>query len=274
MFNLFFQSPVDWAIDYGQWKILFAAMGNKTRTKVNDERRKVEKQRGIVDKFLARVQVQSSHFMDGLLATVIAMIENFEPISDDILLLCWKFEMSKNKFNKSYDPLTGKLWTVINKTMNDVLTIPVNKRKWFWFKEYLFESTIWYEDGVSRAVKEKIELLKKQEKNKLICQCKCGATMKSVIPAVVYGSAANCDICGNIIEATSKLYHCPEGANKTHPHGFDFCVTCAVELFTTSLHTICAVFTLCLIMPFLLHIYATDRKTKMKRKQGIIATKM
>ena len=218
-------------------------MGNQTRQKVGDERTKVEKQRGIVEKFLTRSK--TSNFLEGVLATVIAMIENFEPISDDILLLCWKYEISKNKSNKNYDPLSSKLWKVIDKAMNDVLTIPVNKRKWFWYKEYLFHSAIWYEDGVSRAVKEKIELLKKQEKNKLkklnqtgenneneenlICECKCGAIMKTVVPAVVYGSGANCDICRETIQATSTMYHCPEGANKTHPHGFDFCMSCAVE---------------------------------------------
>ena len=135
-------------------------MGNKTREKVNKERARIEKQRGIVNRYLYNQNKlnksdkgKTNAAMDNILETTIFMIENKEPISDDILLLCWKYSIATNE-----DPLKSKLWLTIDKCISDVLTIPLQKRWWFWFEQYMFHSSIWYESTISEEMKRKIKL--------------------------------------------------------------------------------------------------------------------
>lgn len=211
-------------------------MGSKTRQKVNNERNKVEKQRGVIGQFLTNQcnKKLGSMALNSIVDTMISMIKEKKPISDDLLLLCWKFELSKKKKSEKYDPLSSPLWKAIEETVQDVLTIPINKVDWFWFKEYLFYSSIWHEDSISIEMRNKLaEMKKKQgssendEDEELKVPCICGAMMEKVLPSVVYGGGAGCDDCACEIDQNNTMYHCPTGSNKTHEYGHDYCMDCA-----------------------------------------------
>ena len=91
--NDFNESPTDWAQKYGRWeifeKILFAKMGDKMKEKAEFERKKVEKQNGIVRQFLkiATRNKNNDEFFNQLESILIELIEKRLPISDDMLLL-------------------------------------------------------------------------------------------------------------------------------------------------------------------------------------------
>ena len=74
------------AIEYQRWNIFFATMGNAAREKADNERSKIEKQRGIIFRFLENQCKLNSATMDSILQTMILMIENREPISDGIYI--------------------------------------------------------------------------------------------------------------------------------------------------------------------------------------------
>ena len=66
--------------------------------------------------------------LEQLLLTVIKLIEQRLPLSDDMLLVCWKYEMLKNgNRNKN------RLWNVLITTIKYVLDHSKNKRNWIWY---------------------------------------------------------------------------------------------------------------------------------------------
>ena len=54
--------------------------------------------------------------------------------------------------------------------------------------------------------------------------------MKSMIASNVYNTmngTVNCDICFKAVRGISRVYHCPNGKNLSHPNGYDICQNCA-----------------------------------------------
>ena len=109
----FDETPTNWAQKYGRWeifeKMLFAKMGDKMKEKADLERNRIEKQNGIIRQFLNEINNKNSNnketetktqtdsnakqSMQFLLNTLIQLIEARLPISDDLLLLCWRWEL-------------------------------------------------------------------------------------------------------------------------------------------------------------------------------------
>ena len=140
-------------------------MGSKMRAKANKETKKLEIQYGFVNQFMSyindalsnknkkKLAKQHSAAMDGLLSITIDLIERRLPISDDILLLCFRYELECNKENKTFQPTQTKLWQAIEKVLNKILKIPnfndildvtESKKDFLWFKMYLFNSSVKY----------------------------------------------------------------------------------------------------------------------------------
>lgn len=81
--------------------------------------------------------------MESILQTVIDLINLRAPLSDDLLLLCWKYEMTSNKQHSfNFDPLNTRLWRTIEGVLTQILEVPVNKTDFIWFKSYLFDSAV------------------------------------------------------------------------------------------------------------------------------------
>ena len=160
----------DDAIRYGQWSIVqqiaLAKMGNKMKNQAKDEEKRIESKRGIVQQFLNERRLivnekqsekketktnknsekennnSNNRFEDDLceemLKTLLNLISKKLPISDDMLLLCWKYEMMKTNGSEK----ENRLWKVLKRVIQDVLDNSKNKRIWIWFKNSIFASTV------------------------------------------------------------------------------------------------------------------------------------
>ena len=115
-------SATDMAIKYGRWeifdKILYLKIGNggnKMREKADFEKNKISKQYGIVETFLNQFN-ENSNYKDGTqcvefllsIVIVIELIKQRHPISEDILLLLWKWELG-TQTQYSSNPLKTQL---------------------------------------------------------------------------------------------------------------------------------------------------------------------
>ena len=230
-------------------------MGRKMKEQLQDTQSDLELKRGIVHQFLVLRQkitntntktnkrdVNGDNAMDSMLETVIELISQRLPISDTMLLLCWKYENKEYSKNESFDPLKSRLWQSIEKVLNNILELPLNKKEYIWFRKYLFNSAIWYEDSISKA--EKLKFLSQKQKTdqknnnmnatNLLIFCPCGEEMHLAMPLLVYPcGTATCSICNNKLDGLDYIYHCKDGQNlATHANskgkeGFDYCVSCA-----------------------------------------------
>ena len=178
--------------------------------------------------------IDNDSLLEGLLLTVIKLIEQKLSISDDLLLLVWKYEMIKHPNEKE-----NRLWNVLQNMIKYVLDNSKNKRSWFWFKSCIFDSIIWYElvhfhQPRSNLVGGGSELNKKKGDNvsndsnsfQLICDCGCEMELNSV--RNVYGYYSYCIKCLTEIPQSDYMYHCPKGKSKYHPKKeyFHLCASC------------------------------------------------
>ena len=128
-------------------QISLAPMGSSMKNQAQNEKIRIETERGIVDQFIKmRKKINSKNndnndkedeLLEQLLLTVIELIKEQLAISDSMLLLCWKYEISKHSNIND-----NRLWKVIEETLNDVLKHSKNKRKWIWFQKYIFKSIV------------------------------------------------------------------------------------------------------------------------------------
>ena len=130
------------AMKHGQWssvkQIALAKMGSKMKNQAKLEEKRIESKRGIAQQFLKQrkimgFDVQDDVLLEQLLLTVINLIEQRLPVSDDMLLVCWKYEMLKNGNEKK-----NRLWNVLKTTIKYVLDHSKNKRNWIWYGFSLF----------------------------------------------------------------------------------------------------------------------------------------
>ena len=152
-FVLFLQTPKDLAFESGHWhvyeKIIFAQKGSKIKDKVTKERNRLDLIRGTVYKFLQVTDEKDDkdsnnvNGMENLLSDMINLIENRQPLSDDMLLASWHYEIRTKKLQ---DKTQSRLWIAIENALNQVLSLPLSKIEFVWFKSYLFRSSIWYEN--------------------------------------------------------------------------------------------------------------------------------
>ena len=177
------------------------------------------------------IDIDNDSLLENLLLTVIKLIEQQLAISDDILNICWKYEMDKNPNEKE-----NRLWNVLKNTIEYVLSNSKNKRIWIWFKSCIFSSVIWYElvsFAQSNSIGDSESGVKKGDASndlndfKLIC-C-CGASMEVNAVKNLYANYdGNCSKCNIRIGASNYCYHCPKGKSKYHPRKkfFDLCASC------------------------------------------------
>ena len=142
---------------HGQWSIVqqigFAKMTSGMKNQAKLEEKRIETQRGIVNQFLKQRKIMSKNtkntdkdtsnkkisdpLLEELLQTMLKLISQQSPISDDLLLICWKYEMSINSNEKN-----NRLWKVLNNIVQNVLNNSRNKRNWIWFKSYVLNSIV------------------------------------------------------------------------------------------------------------------------------------
>ena len=143
------KSAKEIALAEGQWeiyeKILFSKNGAKMKEKVLKEKNRLDLQRGTADRFLSIINKDSKEGMEKLVSIVIDLLNNRQPISDDMLLACWRYERRKKEFFNENKFENSKLWIAIENITNQVLQLPLNKIDFVWFKSFLFHSAIWYE---------------------------------------------------------------------------------------------------------------------------------
>ena len=144
------KTPLDNAKECGYWDIVemlsFADMSDKMRQKSDDQVAKLNRVEGMVKQWFRFYDVknkQSNEFksMQRMCEAVKTLIKKRLPISDDMLMLCFNFELQQN----NGDPLKCSLWKFLFNTLNEILRIPLNRRNWLWFKQYIFESSLWYQ---------------------------------------------------------------------------------------------------------------------------------
>ena len=207
---------------------------------------------------------EQDKLLEELLQTQLNLLLKKLPLSDDILLLCWKYEMS---INPSGD--TNRLWLSLSTIIEEVLDNANNKRDWFWFKTYILQSIveylvcflfcvvlcfvivvlilhafcfgcwtqIWYE-YVTFAKSVADDAAKKNSaeeqtgvsgaggtsKSEFVVLCDCGIPLE-----LRYAKAGvTCSDCKEkVIAATSFLYECAKGVNSIlHRNGFKICYEC------------------------------------------------
>ena len=138
----------DEAIKHGQWSVVkqiaLARMGSKMKNQAKLEEKRIESQRGIASQFLKQRQtmgydIDDDVLLEQLLLTVIKLIEQMLPVSDDMLMVCWKYEMEKSNGNEK----ENRLWNVLKTTVEYVLDHSKNKRNWIWY-EFFFVFDVWF----------------------------------------------------------------------------------------------------------------------------------
>ena len=145
----------NYALEFGRWRIyrdvLFSKKGAKLKQKVEKTRTKLELQRGTTHQFLYHRQSGKNKLqtlfkdsaMESIVGSMIELINERLPISDDLLLLCLKYEMGRSSKKTFMD---SKLWQAIERAVNIALTLPLKRKEFVWFKSYLMTSAIWYEN--------------------------------------------------------------------------------------------------------------------------------
>eukprot|EP01084_Bolivina_argentea_P070297 127805_1 len=144
-------TPIDNARSKGHWdvvsKLTFASMGDKMREKSDIQIGKLNRLEGIINqwfRFYSVDDIDSSEYksMVKMCESMKKLIRKRLPVSDDLLMLCFHFELAQN----DNDPLKCSIWNTLYNTLNNCLRIPLNQRNWLWFKQYIFDSSIWYQE--------------------------------------------------------------------------------------------------------------------------------
>eukprot|EP01083_Nonionella_stella_P139374 425055_1 len=143
-------TPMEIARNASNWVVVnaltFASMSNKMRQKSDEQIAKLTRNTGIIKqwfRFYSVNDVDSAEYrsMVKMVESLKTLIKNRLPISDDMLLLCMNFEMQNGNGN----PLECSLWHCLYNTLNEILRIPLNRRNWLWFKQYIFNSSLWFQ---------------------------------------------------------------------------------------------------------------------------------
>eukprot|EP01084_Bolivina_argentea_P149227 260711_1 len=148
--NEYNKTPLELVKEAGKWKLVgaltFVSMSNKMRQKSNEQIDKLNRNKGIIKQWFRFYNIDNKdsneyNSMIKMTESIKTLIKNRLPFSDDLLLLCFNFEMKHNL----YDPLKCSIWNCLYHTINKVLKIPLNRRNWLWFKQYVFQSSIFYQ---------------------------------------------------------------------------------------------------------------------------------
>ena len=92
----------------------------------------IELKRGMVHQFLKYYKCNDPESIEyksmiTIIDCLLNLIKNKLPFSDDLLLLCYHFELSQQKDNDK-KPLETQIWKSITNICDTVLKLPLNRR--------------------------------------------------------------------------------------------------------------------------------------------------
>eukprot|EP01084_Bolivina_argentea_P194416 333564_1 len=140
--------------------LLFLGMNASVGQRVQQTAHTINKQNGIIQNIANQLETYDEttkqFFKDTMLDIMINIINKKLAFSDVLLDLCWSFEN---------DPLNSDLWKQIIKMCESVISSG-NKVDWFWFRNFILPSTIWFKDiGNDKDEKEEIKEETQNQKN-------------------------------------------------------------------------------------------------------------
>eukprot|EP01084_Bolivina_argentea_P042617 78579_1 len=144
------QTPIDVAKENGHWNIVstltFASLGDKMRTKANNEIAKLRRVEGMIKQWFRFYKISNTNSteyksMKKMCQSIKTLIKKRLPLSDSMVSICFDFELQQNKNN----PLKCPIWKTLRNTLTECIRIPLNRRNWLWFKQYIFGLSIWYQ---------------------------------------------------------------------------------------------------------------------------------
>eukprot|EP01084_Bolivina_argentea_P142419 250206_1 len=116
----------------------FAELNANIGDRIRETAFVMDKQKGINENILSELRLIGKHnkqlFENTLLEIMVNIIDKKLAFSDHLLNLC--FDINKNI-------LKSELWMQIKKTCKQIIENG-NKRDWYWMREYIVPSTIWY----------------------------------------------------------------------------------------------------------------------------------
>eukprot|EP01083_Nonionella_stella_P073837 199931_1 len=125
--------------------LLFASLNANSGNQIRDTAHNLKKQKGVLDNIMHQLSSYDTDdvswkevFCDTLTDLMIHIINQKLAFSDDLLNLCFHFELHDGK-----DILSTKLWHALSKTCTDIIQNG-NKKQWFWLKTFILPSTVWF----------------------------------------------------------------------------------------------------------------------------------
>ena len=118
------------------------------RNKLDGKMTEIELKRAMVRNFLDNLESKDNKMSESMKWTmkslrkyILELLTQKLPISDDLLMLSIHFEMEME--GKSI--LETETWQTLSKVCLQVLSLPLNKAHWLWFKSYIMQSAIFYQ---------------------------------------------------------------------------------------------------------------------------------
>ena len=126
-------------------------IGGRTREKIGQITNRIERQHNMIDYLLQYFGIKKDVKKDknknyetclAIVNSIIQLLKEKLPLSEDLLLFCVKF--SKIFYNDNF--YESPFWKQLIETCNQVFDVknPNKQRDYVWFKQYIFDSIIWY----------------------------------------------------------------------------------------------------------------------------------
>eukprot|EP01084_Bolivina_argentea_P317816 551061_1 len=121
--------------------LLFSEMEANIGERIKNLASEINQQNGIVGNIMNELNKhdikQQQSFKQMTTEMVVNIISKKLAFSDDMLCFCWKVAQENG------NPLNSKLWKCIESTCADIIK-GRNKKDWFWLKQCMLPSKIWY----------------------------------------------------------------------------------------------------------------------------------
>eukprot|EP01083_Nonionella_stella_P009791 28053_1 len=140
--------PSDYARQ-GSWYhveqlLILSELNANISDRITDTADIMTRQKGITHNILTGLteigQQSKDLFQKTLLELMIITINKKAAFSDDLLNVCWELVCESNP-----NPLSSDLWQALSTTCQSIIE-GRNKTDWFWFRNCVLQSTIWYKE--------------------------------------------------------------------------------------------------------------------------------
>eukprot|EP01083_Nonionella_stella_P077824 212722_1 len=153
-------TAIEHAREKGRWevasKLLLHSLGQRLGEQVMNTKQEIAKDRSIVRNMMKIYDMQFGakpddyvQFKRNIILSVITGLENRQPLSKDLLLLAWKFNLTNEVQDLS-------LWDVLKGTCLSILTPPTKKFDFWFFRDNILNSSIWFEKYNDRVLYEEL----------------------------------------------------------------------------------------------------------------------